>query len=190
MNDLSLFTLLSSWMKFPHFSRIITAQRIGRWFNLIVLFFLLTIVLINIVPVDKSDTEERLRNQILKTPFTSSIHEELGSFYLKSNREEAQREFQLAQELYLFTSSPSVLGVSSQPLDLWNTMITMRENILAQKTKWESIATLYPDYTYAYMKIAEIEKNLGNEEESKRLIEKIRETSPLSMNVYRVEKGE
>ncbi|MBI2617671.1 hypothetical protein HYW55_06060 [Candidatus Gottesmanbacteria bacterium] len=144
-------------------------------------------MLVNISLTTNTSYENQLRIDVLKNPFDSNTHQELGIYALSINGNLAKEEFTLAQELYknTFQKNPqtSVLGEESQPIEVWNSLTTMREKRIAEEVYWETLSKAYPDYTYSYLKRAEIELELGEKKIAQKLLDQAHYTSPTNKEV-------
>jgi tetratricopeptide (TPR) repeat protein len=172
--------------KFPHIPRIINATLLRKLLNLIIIFFLLFLIILNIWfnYSNKNNQEITLRNKIMEYPFDFRSHEELGKYYLKENLQFSEKEYQLAELFYSKESpvSDQVLGVTSSPWQTWLNIINFKENTFKDINYWKSFNDKYPDYKFGYLKQAYGYFQIGNKEKSMELIMKILDINPIDQN--------
>lgn len=101
-------------------------------------------------------------------PYESYLHEKLAKNYLPVNREEAYREFKLAYQY------SEVLGAQTGPMDAWNQSVNEDEKIKNELEYWKEVNKNFPDYNYAYLKIATLNYQLGNKDEAKSIISNLK----------------
>lgn len=168
-------------LQFPQFSRKFNASL--QYINLkylsfiAILFLLLTNFLISNL---HSNPETITINEILRNPFKSNLHEELGIQYLERNILASKREYLLAQN-YLPAAenlSKVILGIENEPLDTWNNLVKQKEQIQQQIKYWQKVYQTNPDYDYAGKKLALLLIQLDQPQASLQIITKLRESNP------------
>ena len=198
--------------QFPHILRIIAAPlQVLSFHNL---FFSATAVFLaaNLVfPLYLPKTgEAKLEAEILKQPFNYSLHEKLGQIYLSVNKEAAGREYALAQEYYRNFQSPfdttRVLGSQAvngtltteenakdenanyplSPQSRWENVLSKRKLLENEKAYWQSVILTYPQYQYAYMRLAAINLQEEDFDAAKGYIGFLTEKSPLDPYVVKL----
>ncbi len=160
--------------KFPHFLRIISA--LG-------LLFILGLVTLNLLHsrLYGFDEGKMLKQQIMSDPNESALHEKLGQYYLPFNKNEAEKEYQLASEFY------QILGAQTTPADIWNNITTESERLENELVFWEKVNSLYPDYEYAQLKMAVINYQLGNKNQAQAIINKLLFVSPNNTEAKKIQ---
>jgi len=166
--------------KFPHFIRKITAGAGGRLGNYLFWYLILIIILANLFyPFTCTpDSAKNLKQEIMRNPLESSLHERLGELYLAINGKAAAKEYTLAEELYRETSDGRVLGVSASPLAHLAAFTTARQKMEKERDHWISIDKSFPDYLYAKAKIAALSYQLGDRNKSKTNLDFLLSESP------------
>ncbi len=167
---------------FPHIIRRFSAHKIQLPFGKLFLLFFLTTAITNIYstrlfPVSG---EKELQINILKEPGRSLLHEKLGFLYLPINKNEAYKEYLLAQEY--FTESPSfnndVLGIQSQPLQTWQRLESIKNSISTEISYWGNIHKFYPEYQFALLKIGSLYIESGDYDKAQKYINEVLKISP------------
>ena len=145
---------------FPHILRRFSAHRLGPVISLVWLSFY-TIVALNLFSTYLFDkTPERLmQDALLRAPTSVTLHTQLATMYLASNRDAAIREFKLAQT-HDDTPSPRVLGVATQDTDA----TIMAQYITAEKEieLYERLVAKYPTYSFAYTRLLDLYSKIGD----------------------------
>ncbi len=167
---------------FPHIIRRFSAHKIRLPFGkLFWLFFGATFITniysANFFPISE---EKELQMNILKEPGKSLLHEKLGLLYLTINKNEAYKEYLLAQEN--FTQSLSfnndILGTQSQPIQTWQNLESFQNNLSTEISYWDNIYKFYPEYQFALTKIGSLYIELGDYDKARKYINEVLKISP------------
>lgn len=163
-------------IKFPHINRKLTAP---------MLFLLLMLVnFLNLWQnhLFKMGEERKLHLLLLQNPASSGLHEQLGLYYVRTNEQAAQREYKLAQEY------SNVLGTGS-PWQTWQNLLSRKNNAEQELKYWRTVTEIYPDYLYAYLKLAIIYWQKGNREEAKEYLKSVLEKDPTNKTALEIKQG-
>lgn len=160
-----------SFLQFPHFPRIITVQK--RYLDIILIAFIFFCVLINLVKETsvKSDLQ-KIYAEIMRDPTNKSLHEKIAEKYLYINKEEAEREFYLAEELYQgdLKNDGNVLGLETHPWRTWQN-VSLEKTKLEQEIKyWSTVKLDFPTYKYAFMKLAVLNYEISDTQKANKYI--------------------
>lgn len=133
--------------------------------------------------------EKKLRLELLQNPAISSLHERLGQYYLGINEKAAEKEYKIAQEYYhppeVFKGA-SVLGDQSNPWQTWTNLLTQKQTQENELSYWEKIKEVYPDYIYAYLKLAVLHLQKGEVDKAKVYLTTVLQTDPTSQNALKL----
>lgn len=163
-------------IQFPHINRKLTAT------VLFVLFLLVNFLNLWHNHLFKIDEEKKLRLLLLQNPASSGLHEQLGLYYVRTNEQAAQREYKLAQEY------SNVLGTGS-PWQTWQNLLSRKNNAEQELKYWKTVTEIYPDYLYAYLKLAEINWQKGSKEEAKNYLKIVRQKDPTNKTALEIKQG-
>ena len=151
--------------KFPHIYRSFTAY----------LFWLFIIMLIILNAFHTKffgfTTFSQIRYPLLSAPYDPKPHLSLGDYFLDDNNPLwAQKEYEIAQELYLANinqaTKKEVLGISTPPSESW-TEIQKSQNAKNEEIIfWKEILRNNPDYIFAYLKLASLHMDKNEENQS------------------------
>lgn len=145
--------------KFPHINRKLTAV------FLLTLFLLIVVLNLAQNQLFKTSDEKRLRFQLLQNPQISLLHEKLGQYYLVTDETAAKREYLLAQEYYSpIKALPEAIVSGNQfsPWQTWQNLTAKKHSLANEQHYWENVSETYPDYLYAYLKLALINLQKGD----------------------------
>jgi tetratricopeptide (TPR) repeat protein len=110
----------------------------------------------------------KLRNDILKYPFSPKVHINLAKYYFQTgNSRQAKREIELAYSL----------GSQEAPL-LYKQIATSKSNLDLEVKYWKSVTEKYPNYRDAYIKLAALNYQLSNSSAAAIYLEKARRIDP------------
>jgi tetratricopeptide (TPR) repeat protein len=161
--------------KFPHFSRIINAIPLEIGVKLIMVAVLTLFLFINLFPGLPPDllavSEARL--EVLLAPFNPQPHLGLASEYLKrGDFTGAEKEIRLAQDLTRDNPSFPVLGQTAiSPLALLE-KVKNEPNIIEREIAfWQEVITRKKDYRDAYLRLAVLNYQINQEEESRAFLQ-------------------
>lgn len=170
--------------KFPHFLRVFPARLFVLGLQTTLWLFLYLCLLFNLLNnyLVKTDEEKTLRLSIMKNPKEARFHEKLGEYYLSINKEEAEKEYTLAQEYYLLSEPQknNVLGVQTSPWERWTEIATKREKLKQQVEYWEKIHRRLPNYLFAITKLTTLNYQLGDKEKAKDYLEIASKEDPVN----------
>jgi tetratricopeptide (TPR) repeat protein len=175
-------------LKFPHINRIIDAavpKTLRKPFLFSLLFALLWLN-ISQSRIRKQDEEQIIKREIMQNPTLSLFHEKLAQYYTGVDAKEAEKEYRLADELYLHPLLPitnnQILGIRSDvyssPWHTWQNLLNLRMKLEDEEKFWQELHRQFPEYQYANLKIAILNWQLGNKERSVALLDKILQESP------------
>lgn len=163
-----------SILKFPHFIRKIHAGPVVRIFDHLLWYIVISFIVLNLFHayLFTPGQEEKLQRQIIKNPFESTLHENLGQYYLAVNEEEAAKEYALAEDLYqkIPVGGDKILGSRSSPSETWNTIRAERQRLEKAIAYWEKVHQAFPDYLYSKAKIATLAYQLGHTDKAREYI--------------------
>lgn len=129
------------------------------------------------------DLEEmKLRQNVLKDPFSMLTHQKLADYYLNYNFTEAEKEFYLAEAYYQSeltdTRNINLLGVQSSPLTTWNNLINYKEKILKEISDWEELGKKHSQYEYIQLKVSTLYYRLGEYEKARLILQRLLKQNP------------
>ena len=168
-------------IQFPQINRKLTA---GLWLLLVLL--VITINLLHNRFFDLTP-EKKLRLKVMQNPTISSLHEKLGQYYLEINEKTAEKEYKIAQEYFhpqQAYKGTNVLGDQSPPAQAgnpwqtWTNLISQKKNLENELTYWEKIKEAYPDYIYAYLKLAVLHTKKGEVDKAKVYLTTVLQSDP------------
>jgi tetratricopeptide (TPR) repeat protein len=166
---------------FPHFFRNITALFSSVW-KYFFIALLLSLIVINLLHsrIFGFTKENELKIQIMAFPSESIYHERLAHYYLSVNHQASEREFALAEELLPESTylSENILGLQSSPWQYWLKLQKEKERLRQETTYWQNIASKFPDYRYALVKLAVLHHSLGEKEESDKYLQMLLKNDP------------
>ncbi len=171
-------------IQFPQINRKLTA---GLW-----LLLFLTVISTNLLQgkIFNLTQEKKLQQQVLQNPTISSSHEKLGQYYLGINEKVAEREYKLAQEYYHqpeISGGTSVLGESSSPWQTWTNLIAKKKSRDNEQSYWEKIIEVYPDYIYAYLKLAVLHFQKGEADKANSFLSNIIQADPTNQTAIKLQ---
>ncbi|MCL5798066.1 MAG: hypothetical protein M1366_04650 [Patescibacteria group bacterium] len=206
-------SLTSLKKQFPHITRIIAAPlQIFSFRNIFLSVVLLFLSINTILPITNPKNHiKKIKQEILATPFTSALHEELGQSYLNINKDASYHEYILAQEYFnnleeanIPASSEKgskVLGSQSQnsnilsvwdknktynttsPMDKLGNILTAKERLDQEKAYWQSVNLTHPNYLYAYMRLAVISLEEEDKNSASNYIKILNQNAPFDPTV-------
>lgn len=156
------------WFNFsPHFPRIFPALTPIYHLKHLIWPGVIAIMLLNFFhsPLLGFTPFVQLRYRLLQYPQNLSLHILLGNYYLSRNLpQQADKEYELAKYI---SHNPQVLGLSTNSPD--STPSIPNQKVIYQKQVdfWQNIVTLYPQYTYGYLKLGEVLINLGEKQKAR-----------------------
>lgn len=175
---------------FPHIIRRFSAHKIRLPFGKLFWLFFGVITITNIYsdrffPISG---EKELQMAILKEPENSLLHEKLGLLYLPINKNEAYKEYLLAQEYFIQSQSSrkDVLGVQSQPLQTWHNLESIKNGISTEISYWDNIYKFYPQYQFALIKIGSLYIELGDYDKANKYINEVLNISPTNSTALKL----
>lgn len=179
------------FLKFPHNSRIINANRLIWGLKLVVLGFLTVLILINLFPallnpfgaVSPSFLAlEQAKIGVMLSPKSLSPHLLLAQEYLKrGDLEEMERELLIAQTLATanrLSSNNSVLATSLSPLKVLEQIKNEPKRIRGEISFWEKVILEKPDYRDAYLQLAILSYQSYEKEKAKSYLGKALDLDP------------
>lgn len=171
-------------IQFPQINRKLTA---GIW---IILF--ITVLSTNLFQsrIFSLTREKKLQQQLLQDPAISSSHEKLGQYYLGVNEKAAEREYNLAQEYYHpqeVLNDTSVLGDKSNPWQTWTNLLANKKSRENEQSYWEKITEVYPDYIYAYLKLAVLHFQKGETDKANAFLTNVIQTDPTNQTAFKLQ---
>lgn len=179
-----------SKIQFPQINRKLTA---GIWLILFIIVLGTNLLQSRIFSLTQ---EKKLRQQLLQDPAISSLHEKLGQYYLGINEKAAEREYLIAQEYYLpqeILKSANVLGDQSPPAQAgspwqtWNNLLAKKKSRENEQSYWEKITEAYPDYIYAYLKLAVLHFQKGEADKANTYLVKVLQTDPTNQTAINLQ---
>lgn len=154
--------------QFPHFTRKINASLVFRIFDYIFWYGVVLIIAFNLLHryFFPFDNISKLKRNVTLFPGNPHFHEELAKYYLGTNYNEAAKEYALSQELYqnIFVNS-NIYGTQA-PENVWALVESSKWNLSKQYDYWKTIEKNYPEYSYAAVKVAVLEYQLGKKNDA------------------------
>lgn len=154
--------------EFPHIKRKLPAV------ILVVILTLLSFINLAQNKLFRPSEEKNLHGLILQNPGISNLHERLGQYYLGVDDKGAEREYLLAQEYYKPSSLPDgnqVLGSESSPWQTWLNLKAKKDSLAGETKNWEKVTEVYPEYLYAYLKLAVLNLQKGETKKAQNYID-------------------
>lgn len=143
----------------------------ARAFKLAILIFLFLFLFLNVHSQVFPENEkfDQAKREVLRFPFDPRTHANLAQVYLEiGNLEAAEKEFSLAK---------SLAGILSADLRrVEETLESTKEKpkkIREEIDFWEKITEEKPDYRDAYLKLAVLNYQIGQNDETKKYLQKI-----------------
>lgn len=159
--------------QFPHIHRKLTAA--------ILFIFFLAVAIANLAQNQLFPTSEEktMRFELMRHPDESFLHEKLGQYYLGMAEKEAEREYRLAEEYYPPDS------ISTRPADTWQNLSRKKHNLEDEIQYWQKVVQTYPDYHYAYLKLAVVYWQKGETANAKDYLTMLSQ-DPLEQNTLKL----
>ncbi len=122
---------------------------------------------------------EKLNQAVLQNPRLSRLHQNLGQYYLGSDREAAQREYELAQEYYTSESTPN-------PRQTWQKIEDKIRNLSQEDKYWEKVKEVYPYYLYAKLNLVIINLEKGETNKAKSYLTEVITQDPTNETAVKI----
>lgn len=173
---------LQQKIQFPHLSRIFPAK-IRFPFQLVFITIVALLILINVASDASFKGEKgewKLRQDVMRAPFDFTAHEQLGQYYLYTNRMFAEREYRLAQEYFKLSSpsNPRVLGSQSSPWQTWLSLQNRSVRLKNEMQYWTTVRNTIPSYLFASIKLAVLSYSLGETDQTRQYINQVQQIAP------------
>lgn len=177
-------------IQFPQINRKLTAGLPAQASIWLILF--ITVLGANLLQsrIFSLTREKKLQQQLLQDPAISSSHEKLGQYYLGVNEKAAEKEYKLAQEYYhpqeVFKGT-SVLGDKSSPWQTWTNLLAKKKSRENEQSYWEKITEVYPNYLYAFLKLAVLHFQKGETDKANTFLGKVLQTDPTNQTALKLQ---
>lgn len=171
--------------QFPHIPRIFSAIRLFTIIKLIIVFFLVALIITNVVSTTTlPQTEESaILKKILRQPFASQFHDELAQLYFPLNQDEALKEDILASQLSSQTKdNTQVLGITKS----LNNRKSEEELLKKEIKYWQKLRSEFPDYNFPGLKLIALYHKLKEEKNVQTILENLLQDNPLDPSLLSI----
>ena len=180
--EIHISKLFPSRLFFPHYLRIFPDSFFFKKIQPLLLMLLVILACLNFFhsAFFPLDLNKKLLLEIQQSPQDSSLHVKLGKLYLNNNKEEALKEFILADNLLKLpvNKNSNLLGAQTSVWKEWEKVQNNRNEIINKIHKWELVHFVFPDYKYVSLKLSSLHYRLGEKEKSLEYLNKIFSDDP------------